>query len=203
MSAKAISEASGKRLLNNFLNGTAEVSHYVSVDESTSLDSLVAQHPWLKQQRLVVKPDQLIKRRGKLGLILVNADIDAVKNWISERISKNIQIGRSNGKLRNFIIEPFVPHKSEEEYYVCIHSHRNGDTILFHHEGGVEIGDVDSKALKLEIEVDETPDYNKIKTQLLKNVPEVKKDLVCKFIAQLYKVYVDLYFTYLEINPLG
>jgi len=32
-----------------------------------------------------------------------------------------------------------------EEFYVCIYSHRHGDTILFHHEGGVEIGDVDAK----------------------------------------------------------
>ena len=33
----------------------------------------------------------------------------------------------------------------EEEYYVCIYSHRYADTILFHHEGGVDIGDVDNK----------------------------------------------------------
>lgn len=30
---------------------------------------------------------------------------------------------------------------------MCIYSHRNGDTVLFHHEGGVEIGDVDAKVL--------------------------------------------------------
>jgi len=32
-----------------------------------------------------------------------------------------------------------------EEFYVCIYSQRQGDTIMFHHEGGVEIGDVDAK----------------------------------------------------------
>ena len=32
-----------------------------------------------------------------------------------------------------------------EEFYICILSHRYGDTILFHHEGGIDIGDVDSK----------------------------------------------------------
>ncbi|RWS08503.1 ATP-citrate synthase-like protein [Dinothrombium tinctorium] len=202
MSAKAIHEATGKRLLNKFLNGTANVSRFVSVDESTNLNNLPNEHPWLKQERLVVKPDQLIKRRGKLGLILVNADFDSVKQWIQERIGKDIQIGRSTGKLRNFIIEPFLPHKENEECYVCIYSHRNGDTILFHHEGGVEIGDVDAKALKLEVAVDETPCDNDIKSQLLKHISDAKKDLVCKFIKDLYKVYVDLYFTYLEINPL-
>lgn len=33
----------------------------------------------------------------------------------------------------------------EEEAYVCIYSHRYADTILFHHQGGVDIGDVDAK----------------------------------------------------------
>ena len=28
---------------------------------------------------------------------------------------------------------------------MCIYAQRKCDTILFHHEGGVEIGDVDSK----------------------------------------------------------
>jgi len=37
-----------------------------------------------------------------------------------------------------------------EEFYVCIYSHREGDTILFHHEGGVEIGDVDAKVNMLQ-----------------------------------------------------
>ena len=36
-----------------------------------------------------------------------------------------------------------------EEFYVCIYSHRQGDTILFHHEGGVEVGDVDAKVIDL------------------------------------------------------
>jgi hypothetical protein len=32
---------------------------------------------------------------------------------------------------------------------VCIYAQRNADTILFHHEGGVDIGDVDAKVLLL------------------------------------------------------
>ena len=30
-------------------------------------------------------------------------------------------------------------------FYVCIHSHRYADSILFRHEGGIDIGDVDAK----------------------------------------------------------
>ena len=32
-----------------------------------------------------------------------------------------------------------------EESYVCIYSNRDADVILFCHEGGVDIGDVESK----------------------------------------------------------
>ena len=39
-----------------------------------------------------MKPDQLIKRRGKLGLIKVNADLAEVKTWVSERIGRDTQV---------------------------------------------------------------------------------------------------------------
>lgn len=38
--------------------------------------------------------------------------------------------------------------------------------------------------------------------KLLTEVPAKKKDMVAKFVFNLYKLFVDLYFTYLEINPL-
>lgn len=113
------------------------------------------------------------------------------------------QIGSSVGKLRNFIIEPFIPHKPEEESYVCIYSHRNGDTILFYHLGGVDIGNVDAKAFKLDIPIDGQANVNQVKETLLLNIDSEKKDFVANFIIDLYNIYVDLYFTYLEINPLG
>lgn len=202
MSAKAIREATGKDLLNRWLKGSANTSRFVVVNENTNFNDLVVQNPWLKQESLVVKPDQLIKRRGKLGLILVNADIEGVKKWVSERMAKDIQIGKASGKLRHFIIEPFLPHKQEEEAYICIYSHRLGDTILFHHEGGVDIGDVESKALKLEIPIDGELSESQVKTELLKNISSDRLEIVTKFVLDLYRVYVDLYFTYLEINPL-
>ena len=46
----------------------------------------------LNFQKLVVKPDQLIKRRGKLGLIKVNVDLQQAKEWISEKMGKNVQV---------------------------------------------------------------------------------------------------------------
>jgi len=105
--------------------------------------------------------------------------------------------------LNNFIVEPFLPHASNTEYYVCINSQREGDVILFTHEGGVDVGDVDAKALALNIPVNEPfPSRDVITNTLLKHVPAEKKDTLVDFLIRLYSVYVDLHFAYLEINPL-
>ncbi|KAG7209716.1 hypothetical protein KM043_011351 [Ampulex compressa] len=205
MSAKAIQEATGKDLINRKLSAGTRVAkcRYVTVTEKTNWTDIVIEHPWLTTQKLVVKPDQLIKRRGKLGLIKVNADLATVQSWIMERMNKDQQVGKATGKLKTFIIEPFVPHKPEEEAYVCIYSHRKADTILFHHQGGVDIGDVDAKALKLQVLVgEEIPNQATLIEKLLINVAMDKKVVIAQFIEALYKLYVNLYFTYLEINPL-
>ena len=50
---------------------------------------------------------------------------------------------------------------------MCIYSVRNGDVILFHHQGGVDIGDVDEKALRLFVDVGEKPSLESITSSLL------------------------------------
>jgi ATP citrate (pro-S)-lyase len=54
--------------------------------------ALEKQEPWLLTDKLVVKPDQLIKRRGKLGLLGINLDWAGVKQWISERAGAPVQV---------------------------------------------------------------------------------------------------------------
>ena len=65
----------------------------------------------------------------------------------------------------------------EEEFYVCIYATREGDYVLFHHEGGVDVGDVDAKAQKLLVGVDEKLNPEDIKKHLLVHAPEDKKEL--------------------------
>uniref|UniRef100_A0A336M202 ATP-citrate synthase n=1 Tax=Culicoides sonorensis TaxID=179676 RepID=A0A336M202_CULSO len=204
MSAKAIREASGKDLLNRLLDETSGAAkcRFASVNETTQWSQLLVDNPWLETTKLVVKPDQLIKRRGKLGLIAVNKSFSEVKEWVNARMNKDQKIGNCVGKLRNFIIEPFVPHQDNEEAYVCIYSHRTADTILFYHQGGVDIGDVDAKAVKLDVPVGESVTVDQIQKVLLGEVDSKRKGRIANFIDALYKLYVDMYFTYLEINPL-
>lgn len=205
MSAKAISEQTGKEFLFKHICTTAAIQNrflYATVTAETDWDRLTQDHPWLLTQRLVVKPDQLIKRRGKLGLVGVDLDLQGVRDWLRSRMMKETTVGMAKGILKKFLIEPFVPHSQEEEFYVCIYATREGDHVLFHHEGGVDVGDVDSKAQHLMVGVDEKLLADAVTEHLLTHVPEEKKEVLASFIVGLFNLYEDLYFTYLEINPL-
>jgi hypothetical protein len=113
------------------------------VTPSVVLGKLPDSHPWLTSSPLVAKPDQLIKRRGKAGLISLNKGWDETQAWIEARRNKEVQVEVVKGVLDHFLIEPFYPHKQEDEFYVCIHSLRPGDEILFYHVslGGCERSD--------------------------------------------------------------
>uniref|UniRef100_A0A8C2ZW95 ATP-citrate synthase n=1 Tax=Cyclopterus lumpus TaxID=8103 RepID=A0A8C2ZW95_CYCLU len=205
MSAKAISEQTGKEFLYKHICTSAAVQNrfrYANVAAETDFERLAQEHPWLLTERLVVKPDQLIKRRGKLGLVGVNLDLNGVREWLKSRLMRETTVGKAKGVLKNFLIEPFVPHKQEEEFYVCIYATREGDYVLFHHEGGVDVGDVDAKAKKLLIGVDEKISEDSVKKELLTHIPNDKKVILASFIVGLFNLYEDLFFTYLEINPL-
>ncbi|TFY75361.1 hypothetical protein EWM64_g8651 [Hericium alpestre] len=220
MSSKAIREYDAKLLLAYWLerappvDANAQVATplvypspkvaQVSWDPATGAITPDTQLPsWVFTTKLVAKPDQLIKRRGKAGLLALNKTWDEAKQWIIERAGKPQKVESVTGTLNNFILEPFLPHPSNTEYYVCITSQREGDSILFTHEGGVDIGDVDAKALKLDLPVGKPfPSRDAVVSTLLKHVPAVKQQTLVDFLIRLYSVYVDLHFAYLEINPL-
>jgi len=218
MAHKAIREADGKlmlaRLFKEYSNGKYTIQDkIVSVGPDTDLTKLPTEHKWLTTEKLVVKPDQLIKRRGKNNLILLGANYDQVKAWIQEKSKAPITIyGKFDadgkpadkgtvGQLTHFIIEPMVPHKESDECYIAIVSTRNGDEILFYHQGGINVGDVDAKASRLAVPIGTFPNQEEIETKLLGKVPANRKKLVSGFIEALFKFYADLNFTYLEINP--
>ncbi|KAI4205698.1 MAG: hypothetical protein LQ350_000195 [Teloschistes chrysophthalmus] len=226
MSAKSIYEADGKAILNYHLtrapvikpsplppSNTHNPAPRLAVLEfpedatvKSVLDQAEVTYPWLLQEgsKFVAKPDQLIKRRGKSGLLALNKTWPEARSWVESRAGKRQQVETVQGVLRHFLVEPFVPHPSNTEYYINIHSLRDGDYILFTHEGGVDVGDVDAKAKKILIPVDlkEFPSNQELARLLLPDVPKGIHNVLLDFIIRLYAVYVDCQFTYLEINPL-
>ncbi|KAG8163851.1 hypothetical protein KVR01_005769 [Diaporthe batatas] len=226
MSAKSITEADGKAILNYHLTRAPVIkpsplpqptkhnapprlaSLYFPEDAAVEdvLNQAEVTYPWLLQDgaKFVAKPDQLIKRRGKSGLLALNKTWAEAKAWVAERAGKVQKVEHVEGVLRQFLVEPFVPHPEGTEYYININSVRDGDWILFTHEGGVDVGDVDAKAKKLLIPVDlsQYPSNEEIASVLLADVPKGVHNVLVDFITRLYAVYVDCQFTYLEINPL-
>ena len=219
MAQKAIREADGMRMLARLLGEYSDGRYvvddkFVSVGPDTNVAALPEQHPWLVEERLVVKPDQLIKRRGKNDLILVDVPFDKAKAWIDAKTKAPITIHGAFdeagtpldegtfGRLTNFLIEPLVKHDPSDECYVAMVSTRDGDEILFHHRGGVDVGDVESKALRLHVPVGQAPSPQEIESALLREVPPGKRAHLAGFIEALFKFYVDLHYAFLEINPL-
>ncbi len=220
MAHKAIREADGKRmlarLLKNYSQGRFSIpDKFVTVSPGTDMTKLPKQHKWLTTEKLVVKPDQLIKRRGKNNLVLVGANYDQAKEWIKEKTTLPVTIhGKFDvdgnpvdkgtiGQLTHFIIEPMVLHEDSDEYYVAIMSTKTGDSILFYHKGGVNVGDIDTKALRLEVPIGSFPTAAEIEKELLDKAPTSRKNRIAAFVEALFKFYADLNFTYLEINPIA
>jgi len=59
--------------------------------------------PWVFTSKLVAKPDQLIKRRGKSGLLLLNKEWPEAKEWITARAGKptKVRTRRSSSSSSN------------------------------------------------------------------------------------------------------
>lgn len=147
MSAKSIFEADGKAILNYHLTRAkvikpsplpASTTHNppprlasLHFPEDATVESVLDQaevtYPWLLQAgaKFVAKPDQLIKRRGKSGLLCLNKPWAEAKAWVAERAGKAQKVESTEGVLRHFLVEPFVPHKQNEEYYININSVRD------------------------------------------------------------------------------
>lgn len=221
MAQRALREYDGKammaRLLPEYVPGGTGAAAAAGVSLSTHLlqvampaggvttvdwSALQASAPWVTQTRLVVKPDQLIKRRGKGGLLALNVDWEGAKAWISEKMGKEVHVDGVKGCLTHFLVEPFLPHPQSDEYYVCINSTRAGEDMLFYHAGGVDVGDVDAKAARLSVPIGDKVTAEIITSALLGAVPEGRRAQLSTFISSLFAMYMDAQFAYLEINPL-
>ncbi|KAI8631755.1 ATP-citrate synthase subunit 2 [Xylariaceae sp. FL1651] len=225
MSCKPIHEADGKAIINYHITRATPIkpsplpapAHNkpprlasLHFEEGESVDAVLDRaesvYPWLLAPgaRFVAKPDQLIKRRGKAGLLALNKTWADAREWLKSKALKSQRVESVEGILNHFLVEPFLPHPDGTEYYININSAREGDWILFTHEGGVDVGDVDEKAEKLLIPVDlaEYPSNDEIAAALLSKIPSGIHNVLVDFITRLYAVYVENQFSYLEINPL-
>ncbi len=205
MAQKAIREYDVKRILQErwgeyFGDALLYAGKAARVTPDSNWDQLQAEHDWLQSGRLAVKPDELIGKRGKNGLVLLGADLDTAKQWVGDRINKPVTIGRVTGVLRQFLIEPFLPHTGE--YYLAITSDRGADAICFSPVGGTDIEERWDTVVSIPVPVGTSIDDVDVAEKLSGSLSGAAKNLISTFLRGMFKLYCDLHFTYLEFNPL-
>ncbi len=213
MAQRGIREYDAKRILaQNWKDYFGDEFEYdfksILITPETDLDKVPQEHPWVLETPLVVKPDMLFGKRGKLGLVLykVNKPGDVtwedVKKWIKEKMGQEIEIKGVKGKLTHFIVEPFVPHEQDEEYYIAMSMGENGDKIYMSAFGGIDVEENWDKVKEVEIPVLATEE--EADKLIEENIPEEIKDKKTygDFVKKLYRYFKDLHFAYLEINPI-
>ena len=83
---------SAAKVVTNFTYPAPKVAQ-ISWDPETNTITPDTQLPgWVFSTKLVAKPDQLIKRRGKAGLLALNKTWEEAKGWITSRAGKSQQV---------------------------------------------------------------------------------------------------------------
>lgn len=212
MAQKGIREYHAKKLFSqqwdNYFKDFNLLTSSILVHSGSDLERETLSHKWIKDSPLVVKPDMLFGKRGKNNLVFFknkesgDVFLDSAKKWIDEKTEgETVLICGSKGKLSTFIVEPFVPHSAEEEYYISATTETEGDVLYFSTSGGVNIEENWDKVHKIHIPLDGS---NESITELISKelTPLLSKDSdVVKFATVFYLFFKEMFFSYLELNP--
>ncbi|MDR3570811.1 MAG: ATP citrate lyase citrate-binding domain-containing protein [Candidatus Pacebacteria bacterium] len=130
----------------------------------------------------VAKVDQGVKKRFKQGLVAVGVT--------PAQAAKKFALWQKEG-FSQFLLEPLVPHKSEEEQYLSLDRVREGIRVLHAGEGGIDIETHPEKVGTYTIANDEDLAIVSSAT----NIPQT-------FLRHVLEVFDKNFFAFLEINPL-
>lgn len=172
-----------------------QVAQYKLGDD---FDAVVAANPWMKETKLVVKPDCLFGKRGKNDLVGLNLDVPGARSFVEARAGKVIRMGPAEGKIDTFVIEPFVPHA--EEYYLSLGTVREGTVVRFSDAGGVEIEENWDRVKDVVVPTGAKATPERL-APLLATLPVETRDNVAAFIGAAFDVYEAIDMTLLEMNP--
>lgn len=177
----------------------------LEVADKNKLSTLANEHPWLQTTNLVAKPDIGIGQRAKKGLLSLKNDWPATRDWIDSQWDKELLSSRNKRiALNRFLIEEYVPHGSNEEYYISIQTTPEKDILMFGETGGILIEDNWEQIQSIEIDLNRGLQQSDV-TNLLQQsqfLVSHEIDKVSTFILNLYRFFVEWSFAELEINPL-
>ena len=203
MAQRGIREYDAKRILAKYMRrlskGTFKYRGRVAlVTPDTSIEAAAKRKQWVKTEKLTVKPDQLFGKRGKHGLLLVNATYDEAKSWLEEKMNSIVEVGKVKGKLTHFLIQPYV--ELDKEYYLAFAGHQDGDYVHFSAEGGVDIEANWDKVTTVNVPIDAKIEDVDL-APILDSVSNDDRDAFRDLITALFLFYRKLQFGFLEFNP--
>jgi ATP-citrate lyase beta-subunit len=214
MAQRAIREYEGKRIISQnweqYFSGLQSIFTAASVANGEELASLAGTpgYGWLGTAPLVVKPDMIFGKRGKNGLVYFcnnePGDVrlqDAVA-WIEDRrASRTTLLSGQNGVLSRFLVEPFVPHAGDREYYLSAVTTDEADILSFSTAGGVDVESNWGRVTRVVIPAVCTKDeLTDCVSAVLHPLPAPSGELR-QFVTGFYRLFRDLHFGYLEFNP--
>lgn len=195
-----IPEAQAKRALYTTLDIPQNV---IAVTDVTQLAALTETEPWLTQTPLVAKPDIFIGKRGKNNLISLNQPWHEIRQWLTDHWGQTVVLQDTPVVLDQFLIEPYIPHPPEQEYFLSIQTAHDHDVLLFSENGGVDVEDNWDTIHSLNIDLlDGLPPTTC--TEFVRSVipATYPVEAISDVIVRLYDFFVTWGFVSLEINPL-
>ncbi len=204
MAQRGIREYDAKRILAKHMRGLSKGAfkyrgRVALVTPDASIEAVAKGKRWVKTEKLTVKPDQLFGKRGKHGLLLVNATYDEAKEWLEEKMNSSVEVGKARGKLTHFIVQPYV--ELDKEYYLAFTGHQEGDYIHFCAEGGVDIEANWDKVTTVNIPIDAEIEDVDLTPILDSGVSIEERDEFKDLVTALFRIYRKFQFGFLEFNP--
>lgn len=134
--------------------------------------------PEVPEGNYVVKVDQGVKKRGKMGLIKLNVSADKVGEAVAEL---------SVSGYTHFLAEPMVAHEQNEERYLSLSREREGLRVIASTHGGISIEEMKRETERVLWKNGEV-------APKISAVPE-------KFLTELREKMQKYHISFLELNP--
>lgn len=135
-----------------------------------------------REEKLVAKVDQGVKKRMKQGLVAVNVS--------AAEVPKHLAAWKKKG-FSQFLVEPLFPHDAKDEQYLSFERVREGIRVLHARDGGIEI--------------ESNPEA--VATYLIRSLSDVadiaqRSGIPENVLAKLVGAFDEHFFAFLELNPL-
>jgi len=191
MPYQKLSEYQAKKLFYDYIRSEKYID-YCSLNNLNKLNELNNMPD--SKNNLVVKIDDGSKRRMKRGLVKINQNMKQINEWILSNKDYH----------NNYVIEESV--NVVKEYYVMIRLTNDCNEIIINKNGGILLDNPEKDGIILKLPLTKSSinihNINNTTFDLIGIDDNIRDDFI-KILDKLYRFYLHLHMTFMEVNPLG